>query len=522
MSVAKTILCILIILQTGRTVAQAVTKDTGDSDLSQGISYDSVISKASSALNSGNFDVAYKYYKQALKLKPGDTYAFKMLKVVDSSKWAAEQKQAKDTDLKRKAEINILMRDALNAIMEKKYDTARALYSQVLVLNPVRSQKEFIEQKIKALDQALGRPALNAVSTKPAIVQQTQKAVQQTIKKEAPVTTTPVNNIVNADERKPIEAKKPTAIASTTQQQQNVKVEEKVEAPTAQSPPVKQLIANDVSTGKEIAVSGQKDIKDIKVDEDRATSNNTLASNGSKTENDAAKKKSESVEAQIKKAQNEEVNNNQNRAVAERKVSIAESPKTLPTAQQQVKSSSPNTNKNTIVAPTSKPVVDQKNNVVRTQPTADQTVKTSPFVNNERIAEISGKILNGKGRLNLSDSIGSVKLTCQQIVVTDKNAFIKFLIQNNSSSEPFIPGSLKLLYIKNYGVLQKLNGRFVTNTATILPRQEIPLVYVVDAPLEVESNEVFVFEMEEKNKNMRLTINVPGEVYLNEKKVNHL
>jgi tetratricopeptide (TPR) repeat protein len=527
MLVARIILCVLLILQTFRTVAQEVD-GTLETDSVEATGYDFIMSKAALALNKEDFDLAHQYYKQAIVLKPGDTYAFKMLKVVENSKWAYAQKQLKDLDLRRKAEINILMRDALKAIMDKKYDTARALYSRVLVLNPVKSQKEFVEQKIKALDQALGGPTLNTVSTPPVVAQITQKTVEQSVKKEpAPVSTSTTKSDNPPAPSNPLNVEKTPAVAPPSQTNQNSKPKEKIDSATTQTSQAKQLATVEAKTGvNKVLDNAAKTIKDSKSVDTAPLDNKVVAANPTKSEAELAKRKADSLDLQIKKAQSKIVEAKEIPAVAEKKVPVTELPKkqaAATTTQPDVRTSSPAASKSAAVPQNNTLVSAPKNNAVRSEtPTVGQATTTSTGVNNERIAEISGRILNEKGRLNLSDSIGSVKLTCQQIVVNDKNAFIKFLIQNNSSSESFNPGALQLSYIKNYGVLQKLNGRFVTNATTILPRQDIPMVYVVDAPLEVESNEVFVFEMEEKSKKVRLTINIPGAVYLNEKKATNL
>ncbi|HEX8461131.1 MAG TPA: hypothetical protein VF623_06860 [Segetibacter sp.] len=145
-----------LLLQTVKMVAQSNANDTKDSTIIKPGTYDYAISQAANSLGKGELEEAKTYYKQASDLKSGDWYSVKMIKYIDGKIWDAKEKQNKEESLKKKAEINLLMSKALDAIAQKEYDSARSFYNQVLTLNPVKSQEEFARKKIEVIDMVTG------------------------------------------------------------------------------------------------------------------------------------------------------------------------------------------------------------------------------------------------------------------------------------------------------------------------------------------------------------------------------
>jgi hypothetical protein len=72
-----------------------------------------------------------------------------------------------------------------------------------------------------------------------------------------------------------------------------------------------------------------------------------------------------------------------------------------------------------------------------------QTYDSTDRKNKARNFEISNRIIAEKGNLNVYDSVGHVKAICQSITFNGSNAYIKLIIQNNSSSD-FLTGALQL------------------------------------------------------------------------------
>jgi hypothetical protein len=91
--------------------------------------------------------------------------------------------------------------------------------------------------------------------------------------------------------------------------------------------------------------------------------------------------------------------------------------------------------------------------------------------------------MSEKPSLNITDINNDVKITCQNITFNGNNTFIKFLVQNLSPTTEFTVGNLQLTYIKNYGILKKLNPNYISDFPVVLPKKELTVVYVAQTPL---------------------------------------
>jgi hypothetical protein len=61
--------------------------------------------------------------------------------------------------------------------------------------------------------------------------------------------------------------------------------------------------------------------------------------------------------------------------------------------------------------------------------------------------------------------------------------------------------------------LKKLNPNYISDFPVVLPKKELTVVYVAQTPVGVQADEVFVFEMQDRLKQVRLSINLPAQVY---------
>ncbi|MDQ6812623.1 MAG: hypothetical protein M3040_02610, partial [Bacteroidota bacterium] len=197
MKLLKYVSCVLLILHSLQSKGQKVETSKATTEQVTAI-YDSIIVKAGLAFGREDYDSASFYYRQAMDLKPSDTYATKMLKTVEVNKWQFADRQAKRQDLQRKALINTLMKDASTAIMDKNYDSARARYSRVLSLNPVASQREFAQQKIQAIDQATGTAAKSFPQKEVETGSNRSKIAQEKVAHPAPAISAPSAANTNA------------------------------------------------------------------------------------------------------------------------------------------------------------------------------------------------------------------------------------------------------------------------------------------------------------------------------------
>jgi hypothetical protein len=126
--------------------------------------------------------------------------------------------------------------------------------------------------------------------------------------------------------------------------------------------------------------------------------------------------------------------------------------------------------------------------------------------------EISNKIIAEKGSLNVTDSAGSIKVTCQHISFNGSNSYIKFLIQNNSSTD-FLTGPIQLRLVKKSGIIKEINQRFITNFPVVMPKKEFPIVYVSSANVDIDPSDILILEVNDRTKKTKLKLNIPGEVY---------
>lgn len=162
------VLCIvfLIVMPCKIILGQDIADDTAvQSPLD--IKYDSILAKAASSLTASAYQQSIDYYKQASALKPGETYAYKMINYVQDL--AAKQKRS--DDLKRRIQIKTAMMRANQAIEKSNWDTAKALFSEVLTLRPEKTEEEYAKAKVASVDLELKRIAARIpVKAEPPVI----------------------------------------------------------------------------------------------------------------------------------------------------------------------------------------------------------------------------------------------------------------------------------------------------------------------------------------------------------------
>jgi len=147
------ILCILFLtaIPSEVIIAQQASADsTAINELED--KYDSVITKAALALTGAQYKEASDYYREASLLKPAETYPLKMIKYVESIMAEAAEKQRLADESKRRAQIKDDLNKANNAILNRSWDSARALFSNILALHPEKADEEYAKSKITAID----------------------------------------------------------------------------------------------------------------------------------------------------------------------------------------------------------------------------------------------------------------------------------------------------------------------------------------------------------------------------------
>jgi tetratricopeptide (TPR) repeat protein len=406
----------------------------------------------------------------------------------------------------QKVEIRTLMNDALNAIVEKKYDTAKILYQTVLSLNPSKVQEEFARKKIEAINTELGKGV--------AKVEPKSLTVTQEIHKKEILTS-----------------------ASVISSQSRFSNRDKEEERGINLPSSPEVVMDSALTAY-----SRNDFKKA-----RDLFNTILTIKSSQQQQQYAREKIESIDATLGKTVTVTQPNNPVVKVAKpeeldaRKVAgeidtVSKSKKINPTANKQMANAgaaTPSLNKTASTTDTTsfvKNAVDRGKltvnvlsiDTVAKSVAALQQANNSPTTenykseNSEENLALAQKVLSEQPSLNLIDSTNNMRLICQNILADGKHTFIKFLIQNNTS-EDFNIGSTELLYVKNYGILKKLKGGYFQDPTTIKSKNQSQLVYIVEDPGLIESNEVFMFEMEDLAKKTRLSININANAFLGKK-----
>ncbi|HEX8278382.1 MAG TPA: hypothetical protein VF540_06785, partial [Segetibacter sp.] len=77
----------------------------------------------------------------------------------------------------------------------------------------------------------------------------------------------------------------------------------------------------------------------------------------------------------------------------------------------------------------------------------------------------------------------------------------------------FLTDTLQVSIKKNNGIEKKLDQRFTSNFPIVMPQKELVLVYFADASIAVDSDDIFILQMEDKLKQTKLMIEVPWSVY---------
>jgi hypothetical protein len=193
----KFLFLILILLPTVVLVAQDVKDDSLIKAATPG-SFEDILSRAATAVVKEDFQTAKTLYTQAVALRPSDPAAIRMLYNVVNTIKSMEEIRLHNLDLKRKADINILLNLAQNEVMQRNYDSAKVHYAQVLALKPVRSQEDFVRQKLRVIDYAI--ESSNKSTVKSAATVNSVSAGSTTAQNN--VNSLPLSHPVNQNARK--------------------------------------------------------------------------------------------------------------------------------------------------------------------------------------------------------------------------------------------------------------------------------------------------------------------------------
>jgi hypothetical protein len=419
----------------------------------------------------------------------------------------------------QRVEIRTLMNDALNAIVEKKYDTAKILYQTVLSLNPSKVQEEFARKKIEAINTELGKGVAKVEPKSQLVMQESNKKEVLT---PAPVMATGADLAATKKKEESglhlelsPEVVMDSALTAFSRNDFRKARELFSTILTIKSSPKQQLYARekiqsiDADLGK-TAFKAEAKNPPVEVAKTRELETKKV---GVKADIVAAPKPASLVANPVSlnattattfnASQNEKTTAASQRNKTTLPIDTTYSTKnSITKAATAVNTASVERDTNLVSGPQ-----EQGNKLI------DQNYKLQNSKENIIFAQI---VLSEKPSLNLVDSNTNMSLVCQNISSNGKHYFIKFLIQNNNA-EDFSIGSTELLHVKNSGSPKKLRGSYFQDLPTVKAKTQTQLVYIVEDPGLIESNEVFMFEMEDTAKKTKLTLNINASIFAGKK-----
>jgi len=147
--------------------------------------YDTALARAAQAFGVQAYNSAAIYYKEAASIKSDDPYPIKQIMIINGILLEMEEKKKQEEISKQRRQIIALKEQANNAILEKRWSVALQTYQEVLTLNPVPADREFVSQKVTSIQAEIGKPdALNASKT-PIAVDPTVKTDKSQQKRDA-------------------------------------------------------------------------------------------------------------------------------------------------------------------------------------------------------------------------------------------------------------------------------------------------------------------------------------------------
>jgi hypothetical protein len=543
--------------------------------------YDSVISKAAFSLTSAQYKQASDYYKEASLLKPQEMYPHKMIKYVEGIMTDEAAKQKRINDLTQKAQIKNVLNKANKAIVNGSWDSARLLFTEILTLNPSKTDEDYAKSKIEAIDLELKRIVLrtppkpepvviappknrseararrklaerNALIASLAAKEKTQDQTQapppqKTILAPANKAITqkpteiplPQKTVVappplKAITQKPIEAPLPQKTVVAAPPVEAI-TQKPIEAPLLQktvvaAPPIKAITQKPIEAPlPQKTVVAPPPIKEIQHKPIEAPlPQKTVAATP--------------LIKEITQKQIETPLPQKTVAAAPPVVAITQKPIEVPLPQKtlaapppiqeitQKQIEAPLPQKTVAAAPPIKEIqhkpievpLPKKNVTAASLPTKALPQKSaeSSMPQTNAPAPFSTEPVNtvtGAPLLNLADSSDYIKLICKDITFIGTNAYVKVLIQNYSETASFLTDTLLVSLKKNNGAITKLDQRFIAGFPVVAPLKELIMVSFADASVGVDPDDTFILEMKNKTSKTKLSLQIPWALYKQQK-----
>lgn len=116
-------------------------------------------------------------------------------------------------------------------------------------------------------------------------------------------------------------------------------------------------------------------------------------------------------------------------------------------------------------------------------------------------------------KLAFKNEMTGIEIICQDLVFEGNNAYLKLLIQNNSS-DVFLTGSMLLTLVRQNAAPLSLHPAYIypAKFPVIKPKFQIPLIYAFKA-YEATEDDSLKFEISDRLQKTNLEFTIPGTVY---------
>lgn len=467
--------------------------------------YSTIITKANTEFDNGNYLNARKLYADAALIKPDEKLPGEKIKVIQikMDELAAAEKAKKDSitalaELKKK--YTLVMSKANSYYLKKDLTNAQIEYTEALRLKPAETepkmQLRIIQDKLDAIDKAnvvnnsydqkiaLGDSLLIAKSYQNAIDAYKEALVIK------PGQYYPQKQITysNAEIRNLQKEKEDLAKLELYQKQK--------ESDQKFRDALKRADQAVIEKNYAIAKTAYTDALAIRPD------------------HDYAKQRLDIVTYQLEKESIvvvQEVPKKDNKKKAETKPVIADHKNNESKLEEKRAADS-------LLAKTPPPPYSPEElktkypDIDFTKLPPEQPFNDAP-VNSSGKATLIKEMLSENPRLDLSGSQSNIKVTCQGINYEGTNVYFKFLVKNNSDAD-FLTGAMMITWTKRAGNRIKLYPLYLYPAflPIITPGNEAVIIYVCKSYY-INDQEKLNFELADRLNKIKLEIEIPGIKY---------
>lgn len=150
------------------------------------------------------------------------------------------------------------------------------------------------------------------------------------------------------------------------------------------------------------------------------------------------------------------------------------------------------------------------------QPPPEQKFSNPVFNYEEQTSIIRSELLNNAATLKLANTDAGIHLNCTNISFSKGKVYFKFVLQNSDTAE-FLCGAVSLQQVKNDNTITGLLPGYISDFPILMPGKEKTLIYVINETA-VADSDTLNFEIADRLNKRKLKIVISGSVYNKEKK----